>query len=98
MGTCTTMNVMVSSAAPPHTLSAARISADLRIARELRVGQADARAVRPYDLAAIDAHLGRRFEADHRARSHVVVLLDAVAADAEAADQLPVPIERGAAG
>src|SRR3954469_5562722 len=78
----------VSAAWPTIALSDA-----FRLPRELEHRQAHA-----VDLRAIGPHRLRREERTGGEHGHVIVLLDAVAADAEAADQVIVHKERCCAG
>ncbi len=64
----------------------------LRMPRKLQVRHSRLAAVRIDDDAVIDAQRVRGMETVAAELRYVVVLLDAVAADAEAADQAPILI------
>src|SRR5436190_1600646 len=71
---------------------------NVRIARQLQVRQPHLAPLAVRHHAVVDAQRVGRVEADAAELRHVVVLLDTVTADAEAADQPIGAIERHAAG
>ena len=71
---------------------------NLRIARQLQVRKPHRSPVAVHHEAVVDAEFVRRVEPFAPEFRHVVVLVDAVAADAEASDRTIAAIERHAAG